>query len=298
MHWNKLFDQSALLTATELGTLGLTEAALPPRLQRTTVATGMTAGNLPANMRIPAGEAAIVRVQHLDPLTFAGDNWVTKTWLNSQPDATPGNVTGWLTAQGRSWTTAAQWRLGYTDYMTAVLQNPKTIKLSPVSGMGVELMDGILNWYAGLSGGSVVLLGNPAGVQPIGSVDALQADLKRAGQGLRGRWPFDPNVSPPPKVFSFNDLHADLTALTATGLELAPFAQSVRDYFSGVAPLSKSTTVRSAAALLQGAGKNILYTYISRLLVIKDLPGINALPAPNRASVTRYLGSMTTMVCT
>jgi len=267
MHWNTLYDQSTLMDAAALASAAITEAVLPSRLRKTAVDAEMLAGQLPSLLRLRAGEPVVLRARHLsDPLTGTFDTWVSKAWLDSISDLTPVAANTWMVSQGLVWTTAAEWQTHFEAYLSQNLVATKTVSMTPASATGVALMEEIIHWYSGLSVGSTVLLGNNASVQETSAVNLLMANLVAAGQSL-------------------NSLHADLLSLTATGMELAPFASDVLAYYAGTLPLTESTTTRSAAALLQGAGRNILYAYITRMIKMTGLAYVNSLNAIDRAQL-------------
>jgi len=267
IHWNTLYDQSTLMDAAALASAGITEAVLPSRLRKTAVDAEMLAGQLPSLLRFRAGEPVVLRARHLsDPLTGTFDTWVSKAWLDGTSDLTPAAANIWMASQGLVWTTAAEWQTHFEAYLSQNLVATKVVSMTPASGIGVALMEEIIHWYSGLSVGSTVLLGNNASVQDTSAVDLLMANLATAGKSL-------------------NSLHADLLALTATGMELAPFANDVLAYYAGTLTLTESTTTRSAAGLLQGAGRNILYVYITRMIKMTGLTYVNTLNTIDRAQL-------------
>ena len=113
-------------------------------------------------------------------------------------------------------------------------------------GLGVTLLEGAVSWYAGLSDGALVLLGNDANPTPDGAVSDLLLALQEQDRDL-------------------NTLHQEYLGLTEPGAGLAAFAVTVAGYYGG-APLQLATTTLEATSLVQGPAPEATAQYVARLL--------------------------------
>ncbi len=294
--WNTRYDQATLPSAADLASFKLTEADIPAHLRASDAAAALACGNIP-NLRLPAGEPLIVRAAHLDGGT--GDCWVARDWLDSAADVTPAGVTAYLAGLATPWTTPAEWQAGYTAYLMATLVQDTTATLSPRSGRGVSLVEGLVAWYADLGAGAVVLLGEPAPIQPVDAVAALRAAIGEAR--------VDENGVVLQAARSLDELHAELAAIAAPGEALAAFATAVDTAFGSCSrvcvggpndaqPCSTDTdcpaglcppltTSTEAAALVQGAGADPLVIYVSRLYTVVGQEYLDALTTPELAAL-------------
>jgi PKD repeat protein len=275
--WNRLYDQARLPT-------GVPEGDLPPYLRATLVAQQLASGELPP-LRLPAGESSIVRARHFDGAD--PDEWVAKGWLESAEDVAPSHVTASLATSDPNWDDPNDWFDAYRSYLRENLLDPnKAFDLSPRSGIGIALLEGLIAWHDDLSGEGLVLLGNAASPQPLGAVE----DIKQALAEI------DPNQS-------LDDLHAQYASMTAPGGLLEAFGTAVVDYYdnpSSFAFLDPNgardlTTTIAAAELAQGDPDNddLQARYISRLVatfLAVELPGLPSFVTMGR--VTRAVADL------
>jgi PKD repeat protein len=183
------------------------------------------------------------------------------------------------------WTTAEQWEAGYKDYLAASLVQNVATTLSPASGRGVSLIEGLVAWYADLGDGALVLLGDRSSIKPVEAVAALRAAIGDvAGDGML----VDEIVE---GGRSLDELHAELAAIAVAGEELADFATAVDGIFatcftSGLPP--PPTTSSAVAALVQGAEADAFeehVVYISRLYTVVSQAEIDQLTGPELISL-------------
>ncbi|MEL7451162.1 MAG: thrombospondin type 3 repeat-containing protein [Pseudomonadota bacterium] len=258
--WGKLYDQQDLYTNAELALLDPpvnNPSLLPERFRKSLVDGDLLTGQLPSGLRLPASEPIVLRARRID------GELVEKAWIDSIADAGPANVADWAAANGRNWNDIGEWLTLYTDYLADTLVRDVTVDMDPATGLGLALVEGAIAWQDATPESSLVLLGNPDGPQPAAAVDALRRLL---GEAKRG----------------FNDLHGDLLALTAPGLELAPFAADVAVFYSGAQNNPEPTTTRSTAMLVQGPTPDAGYRYLTQLLSYLSLAEIDALPPFSR----------------
>ncbi len=245
INWELLYDQAALT-----GTV------------KTQADSALNSGDLPPIFRLPAGDQLILRARHLAGVT---DKWVVKSWMNSTADIQPRDAALWHENQGNpQWSTSDQWMAALTMYLGEFLVQNKAVSMSPVTGLGVSLVEGIVAWYAALSDGALILLGHDANPTPEDAVSGLRTQLAKAGRNL-------------------NSLHSELFSLTNPGKELAGFRTSVAGFYDNPGSIVQSTTTREAAAMVQGGSRDSQVSYISRLLATMTLESINALGPSSRA---------------
>ena len=239
INWELVYDQTSL-TGTA----------------KTQADSALNSGDLPPDFRLPAGDQLILRARHLAGTT---DKWVVKSWMDSTADIQPRDAAQWHEGQGNPlWTTTDQWMAALEAYLTEFLVQNKAISMSPATGLGVALVEGVVAWYAALSDGALILLGHDANPTPEDAVSALRINLSQDGRNL-------------------NSLHSELQSLTSPGKELADFAATVSGFYSDPGSIGQSTTTREAAAMVQGGNRDTLVSYIARLLAIMPVASIDAL---------------------
>jgi PKD repeat protein len=271
LYWNKLYEVGDLPTGTELGTEGLVEANIAIWLRLTDANTDLSVGSVP-DMRVPAGDPIILRT-----VDQADSRWVIKSWVDSTPDLNPSDVTAWLIGQATPWVTVQDWLDGYRDYLSAnLVVNPQAVDVSPQTSLGVAMMESVIGWYAELSDGTRMLLGNATTTAPR---DAFAKAVQVVGQPL---------ATP---AQSWNSLHADMLALTLTGLELELLGTAVYGYFTAPAsiPLPRTDTEFGSADLLQGTAGSPEWQYILRVLLQIPLSDINALTLSQRSDLLDFM---------
>ncbi len=246
INWELLYDQTSL-TGTE----------------KSDADNALNSGDLPPtpDFRLPAGDQLILRARHLAGAT---DKWVVKSWMDSTADIQPRDAALWHVDQGNPlWTSANEWLAAFEAYLAELLVQNRTITMSPATGLGVALVEGVVSWYAALSDGAIILLGHDANPTPQEAVSALRLQLSQDGR-------------------NFNSLHTELLSLTNPGKELAGFGVTVAGFYGDPASITQSTTTREAAALVQGGDRDAKVSYIARLLAIMPLESIDALNLGSR----------------
>ncbi len=239
INWELLYDQTSL-TGTE----------------KTDADNALNSGDLPPTFRLPAGDQLILRARHLAGVT---DKWVVKSWMDSTADIQPRDTALWNDSQGNPlWTTASEWLAAFELYLANSLVQNRTNPMSPATGLGVALVEGVVAWYAALSDGALILLGYDANPMPQDAVSALRLQLSQDKRNL-------------------NSLHTELLSLTSPGKELAGFAATVAGFYGDPGTTTQSTTTREAAALVQGGNRDAKVSYIARLLAIMPLASIDVL---------------------
>lgn len=261
---DRLFSSSELLTQTEYDALdAVSESPIPNRFYGTLANAQLQVGNYPL-LRLPAGKPFILRSQ--DALQL---EWVSKRWIDSIADPAPGDVTQWDIDNGAgSWSTPDGWLFAYRSYLVEVLtKDVSALNMSPATGLGVALIEGVLSWHAGLEEGATILLGHNVSADYSSASNSVQSMLTVAGS-------------------NWNILHADMVSLTTSGSKLDAFAGDVAAYYAspnalpfidGSTTKTIPTTTQAAAALLQGPGRNTLYEYRLRLAAVHGLATIDPL---------------------
>ncbi len=268
--WGKLYDQDDLYTNAELAELDPAvnnPGLLPNRFRRSVVNQDLAAGSLPTDLRLPASEPVILRARRV---AGAPTKLVQKAWIDGIPDATPANVADWAADNGRSWADVGEWLTLYADYLADTVVRDVTVDMDPATGLGIALVEGAIAWHDDTPDASLVLLGHDEGPMPAAAVDALRKELAATER-------------------DFNDLHAELSSLTAPGAELEDFAAEVAVFYSGAQNTPETTTTRSAAMLVQGPTPDPDYSYVTHLLSLVSLAEIDALDPFTRPLLTSAL---------
>ena len=249
--------------------------------------------NLPANpLRLPIGEAAIVRVRRLSTDANCGlsnGNCVLRGFLAGRADLQPGDVELFAGLMARTWSTPDEWRQLYEDMFTALSVTTEDLALNRDSDLGLALLEADLSWVAGRGAGPAVLLGTRLADPP---VDAL----RRLNQAATVIYPPDPGLGAPDSV---SRLLSDLTAATRVSAPVAGLrttADTIAALFARAAgSLPAFTDIENArragttdAALAREVqaptdAATTLANYYARLLLTLGRPAIDALSAVDRA---------------
>jgi hypothetical protein len=184
------------------------------------------------------------------------DAWVAKASHARSPDADPSA----FLAADRSWFTATEWRSEYIRFLreTLVVENVH-LDLSPRTGIGVALLEAAVAWYAELSPGARLLLGNEDSPQARSAVEALVSAVSAEVEGLGGE-----ELRP---GRTLGDLEQELLSLIEPGgplagpnvhlvvtrADLAGLAETIEGFYADPSSLDEPSTTHAAAALLQGA---------------------------------------------
>jgi hypothetical protein len=216
---------------------------LPEYLRRDLAYQALENGELPV-LRLPAGESLVLRAR--DEL-----NLRIKGFLPAYADPTPGEVTGWLAAQDRSWKTAEEWIDAYVEYLGERLVQSSDATLGPETGAIVALVESLVAWQASEAAGASLL-----GV-PRAAADAIGV------QRLR-------------RLLADND--GDVAELARRLAELPELADARRAIAAEIRCEAEENT--EALAYARALGLSATDRYLSRLLVLEDL---DALKGPERA---------------
>lgn len=154
---NGLYDNRALPTEEELADQPVSQTldGLPPRLNRVTAGEALQAGDMPA-MRLPAGEALVLRAEGEDTASGEPDGVVQKRLLPGRADLTPEQVNREIAGR---WSTVAEWFQAYRQLLADKLVLKQTgLTLTPASSTDanllagqLSLLDDSLEWQPGLA---------------------------------------------------------------------------------------------------------------------------------------------------
>jgi PKD repeat protein len=252
------YDTRGLPSDDDLAALGLTQTDIPLGLRIGPVTAGLAAGDLPDGGRVAVDQSLVV-LAYEGAAGASGPKWAARAWLDAEPSLVPAWVTPILIGDGATWTTGSGWMAAYSAYLVANLVQTPTVNLSPETGLGISLLEGVSAYYAQLSEGAILLFGDP---DYPGAPDALSSIRKVINEKVDATG----NVVSPGR--SLDEFHAELLGLTLPGELLEDFATSVAGFYADLSSFSERDALRAAAALVQGpnADDDAAARYLPRLL--------------------------------
>ncbi len=260
-----LYDSAALASDTELvaalaskGIASSYLSSLPARLRGSLASTSLVNSQYP-DMRVAAGQPLIVRSPNA-----VFPQWVTKTWIDGKADISPSEVTDYLASVNDTWDTPELWQAAYVQYLDDNLSQVLTEDMSPVTGLGVTLVEAVVAWHSRLTDGAFILLGNESLLPTAAAVESLQSHLNQSGS-------------------DWQQLLVALKTLVVPGGYLNDLRLQILNYYADLAsipvnagnPEDLITTTRASAMELQSASANPLYRYAARLVSIGGLTAVS-----------------------